>query len=195
MTVGRNGIRFPLVPEVCRGRFVRYSGLLSDAVDEGLGALGKLSKNAIYEALRTNFSMEKEDIPSRFTEFSSILRDNIGPSAEPLLGFIIDRFCSEIRIESMPSIDLDESISRVDMIVKGDHANADQHDRASRRVSVTPKSNTKDETYDSVGLTRNQINPSGTKSSIIIRTSSRGQSKRMPTRITSPRLSRPKSRT
>jgi hypothetical protein len=99
--------------------YVRYSGLLSDAIDEGLAALGQLPKDAIYEALKTNFSMQKKDIPARFAEFSNILRDNIGPSAEPLLGFIIDRFCREIRIESMSSIDLDESISRVHLIVKG----------------------------------------------------------------------------
>ncbi|MGA2239680.1 MAG: hypothetical protein ABSG74_10760 [Candidatus Bathyarchaeia archaeon] len=176
-------------------RFVRYSGLLSDAVDEGLAALGQLPKDAIYEALKTNFSMQKEDIPARFAEFSNILRDNIGLSAEPLLGFIIDRFCREIRIESMSSIDLDESISRVHMIVKGDHAKGDHHDRGSRKVPVPINSNAADEIRGSARLMRNQTNPPRTETAIIIKTGSRGQSKRMQNRTPISRRSRPNSTT
>jgi len=96
-----------------------YSGLLADAVDEGLGKLGQLPKKAIYEALETNFSMQKKDIPTRFTEFSSILLGSIGPSARPVLEYIVDRFSTGLPTESLPSIDLDESIKRVDMILKG----------------------------------------------------------------------------
>ena len=95
-----------------------YSGLLSDAVDEGLSKLGQLPKEAIYEALETDFSMPKKDIPTRFTEFSSILLGNIGPSARPLLEYIVDRFSTGLPAESLSSIDLDESIKRVDMILK-----------------------------------------------------------------------------
>jgi hypothetical protein len=98
---------------------MRYSGLLSDAVDEGLSKLGQLPRKAIYEALETDFSMPKKDIPTRFTEFSSILLGSIGPSAKPVLEYIVDRFSTGVPTESMPSIDLDESIKRVDMILKG----------------------------------------------------------------------------
>ena len=97
---------------------MRYSGLLSNAVDEGLSKLGQLPKKAIYEALETDFSMPKKDIPTRFTEFSSILLGNIGPSARPLLEYIVDRFSTGLPTETLPSIDLDESIKRVDMILK-----------------------------------------------------------------------------
>lgn len=100
-------------------RPMRYSGLLSDAVDDGLSKLGQLPKKAIYEALETDFSMRKKDIPTRFTEFSSILLGSIGPSARPLLEYIVDRFSTGLRTESLPSIGLDESIKRVDMILKG----------------------------------------------------------------------------
>ena len=99
-----------------------YTGLLSDAVDEGLSKLGQLPKRAIYEALETDFSMPKKDIPTRFTEFSSILLGNIGPAAKPLLEYIIDRFSTGLHAESLSSIDLDESIKQVkqvDMILKG----------------------------------------------------------------------------
>jgi hypothetical protein len=184
-----------LPANVQSGSFVRYSGLLSDAVDEGLAALGQLPKDAIYKALKTNFSMQKEDIPARFDEFSDILRDNIGPSAEPLLGFIIDRFCREIRIEFMPSIDLNESISRVHMIVKGHHAKGDRHDRVPREVPVMINGNTADGICDSPRLMRNQTNSPGTKGPIIIKTGSRGQSKRIQNCTTVSRRTKPNSTT
>ena len=96
-----------------------YTELLSDAVDEGLSKLGQLPKSAVYEALETDFSMPKKDIPTRFTEFSSILLGSIGPAARPLLEYIVDRFSTGLPPESLSSIDLDESIKRVDMILKG----------------------------------------------------------------------------
>jgi hypothetical protein len=98
---------------------MRYSWLLSDAVDEGLSKLGRLPKEAIYQALETNFSMRKRDIPARFAEFSSILLGNVGPSARPVLEYIVDRFASGLDTQCVSSIDLDESIKRVDMILNG----------------------------------------------------------------------------
>jgi hypothetical protein len=110
---------------------MRYSGLLSNAVDEGLSKLGQLPKKAIYEALEADFSMRKKDIPTRFTEFSSILLGSIGPSAKPVLEYIVDRFSTGVPTESMPSIDLDESIKRVDMILKGSINLPNDIDRSS----------------------------------------------------------------
>jgi hypothetical protein len=108
-----------------------YSGLLSDAVDEGLSKLGELPKRAVYEALETDFSMRKKDIPTRFTEFSSILLGNIGPSARPVLEYIVDRFSTDLRTKSLASIDLDESIKRVDMVLKGSINLPNDIDRSS----------------------------------------------------------------
>jgi len=113
-----------------------YSGLLSDAVDEGLNKLGQLPKRAIYEALETDFSMQKKDIPTRFTEFSSILLGNIGPSARPLLEYIVDRFSTGLPTQSLTSIDLDESIKRVDMILKSSINLSDDIDHSSRAGSA-----------------------------------------------------------
>jgi hypothetical protein len=91
----------------------KYSGMLSEAIDEGLGALGQLPMRVIYEKLETGFNMRKIDIPSRFDEFSRILRDAMGPSAEPILEFIIDRFYNELGVDSKQYADLDEYITRV----------------------------------------------------------------------------------
>ena len=118
---------------------MRYSGLLSDAVDEGLGKLGQLPKKAIYEALETDFSMRRKDIPTRFTEFSSILLGNMGPSARPVLEYIVDRFSTGLPSKSLSSIDLDESIKRVDMILKSSINLPGDIDHSSRAGSPDAK--------------------------------------------------------
>lgn len=147
---------------------LRYSELLSDAVHEGLNALGQLPRDAIYEILKTDFSMEKTDIPVRFAEFSSILKENIGTSAEPLLEFIVDRFYHGLRIESRSSIDLDQSIKQVDMIVKGDIALPNKDGRVSPTASVRDRGKTTDNTYGSIQLTPDQLDAPGVNRSIAV---------------------------
>jgi hypothetical protein len=93
---------------------------LSDAIDEGLDILGNSPKEAIYEALETDFSMRKADIPTRLIEFCDILRETLGRSAEPLLEFIVNQFYHELRVESIPLRDLDQSIERAGKILKSD---------------------------------------------------------------------------
>lgn len=117
-------------------RFVMYSQLLSDAVDEGLSALGQLTKNTIYELLKTDYGMKDTDIPTRFPEFSSIMIENLGPSVRPLLEFVIERFYHGLRTESPTSTDLDEAINRVDAILRGDPTLDDGSDHASPAARV-----------------------------------------------------------
>lgn len=174
---------------------MKYSGLLSDAVDEGLSALGQSPKESIYEVLKTDFSMRKTDIPMRFAEFSSILKENIGPGATPLLEFIVDRFSRGLHIESLASIDLNESIKRVDMILKGNLTLPEGGDHASRRASVTTNGKTIDDTRDSIRLTHSQPSFPGTKRSIAVKTSSQETDKRMLGRTKSRRHSRGSSGT
>jgi hypothetical protein len=100
-------------------RSARYSTLITDAVDEDLSQLGQSPKDAIYEALKTDFGMQRKDIPTRFAEFSSILLDSIGPGAKPVLEYVVDRFSCGIDDESLSCIELGESIKRVDTILKG----------------------------------------------------------------------------
>jgi hypothetical protein len=103
----------PSLPGASNVKFARYSALIADAVDDGLSHLGESPKDAIYETLETDFGMQRKDIPTRFAEFSSILLENIGPDARPVLEYVVDRFSSGIRDESLLCIDLGESIKRV----------------------------------------------------------------------------------
>jgi hypothetical protein len=179
---GKLGTSFPLPTNVWRVKFVRYSGLLSDAVDEGLSALGKAPKKAIYEVLKTDFSMRKIDIPMRFAEFSSILKENIGLGATPLLEFIVDRFSQGVHIESLSSIDLDESIKRVDMILNGNLALSNRGDDASHAVSVLPSGKTADDSYGSIQLTHTSPSFPGANGSIAISTTPQETDKKIPGR-------------
>jgi hypothetical protein len=151
---------------------MRYSGLLSHAVDEGLTALGQAPKKAIYEVLETDFSMRKTDIPMRFAEFSSILKENIGPGATPLLEFIVDRFSQELHTESLSSIDLDESIKRVHMIMNGDLALSNRGDDVSHTVSVLPGGLAVDDSIGSIQLRQSPPGFPGANRSIAISTTS-----------------------
>jgi len=90
-----------------------YSGILADAVDEGLGVLGAGSKLTVYDGLEEVFNMHKIDIPTRFGEFSTILRNTLGPSAEPILEFIMDRFCRKLGVEPKQNVNLDDCILHV----------------------------------------------------------------------------------
>jgi hypothetical protein len=109
----------PLLPGAWNVKPERCSALITDAVDKGLSKLGQSPKDAIYETLKTDFSMQRKDIPTRFAEFSSILLDNIGPGTKPVLQYIVDQFSCGIHDESLSSIELGESIKRVDTILKG----------------------------------------------------------------------------
>jgi hypothetical protein len=163
-------------------KFVRYSELLSDAVDEGLSALGRAPRKAIYEVLKTDFSMRKTDIPMRFTEFSSILKENIGAGAAPLLEFIVDRFTQGLQIESLSSIDLDESIKRVDMILNGNLSLSDRSDHESHTVSLLPSGKTVDSSYRSIQLTRSPPSFPAANRSNAISTTSKETNKKIPGR-------------
>jgi len=174
-----------LPADVWRVKFVRYSGLLSDAVDEGLSALGQAPKKAIYEVLKTDFSMRKTDIPMRFAEFSSILKENIGLGATPLLEFIVDRFSQGLHIESLSSIDLDESIKRVDMILNGNLAVSNRDEHVSHIEPMLPGVKTADDSYGSIQLTSGPASPPDANRSIFISKASQGTDKKILGRIKS----------
>jgi hypothetical protein len=108
----------PSLPGAWNVKPERYSALITDAVDKGLSKLGRSPKEAIYETLKTDFSMRRKDIPTRFAEFSSILLENIGPGTKPVLQYIVDQFSCGIHDESLSCIELGDSIKRVDTILK-----------------------------------------------------------------------------
>jgi hypothetical protein len=194
-TSGRIEASFPLQPDAWNVRFVRYSALLSDAVDDGLSKLGRLPKDAIYEALKTEFSMRRKDIPLRFAEFSGILLENIGPGAKPVLEYIVDRFSCELRTESLSSIDLGESIKRVDMILKGSLAISEGGNHAFRTVSEPPKGETIDCTHATIPLTDNQLDFIKTNDSVVASEAPQGTDNRKSGRMRNRRCSKVNSRT
>ena len=194
-TSGRLEVSFPLPPDAWNVRFVRYSALLSDAVDEGLSKLGRLPKDAIYEALKTDFSMRRKDIPMRFSEFSSILLENIGPGAKPVLEYIVDRFSYGLGTKSLSYIDLGESIKRVDMILKGSLALSEGSNHASRTVSVSRKGETIDCTHPAIPLPDNQLDSLKTNDSVVASTAPQGTDSRNSGRMRNRRCSKVDSRT
>jgi hypothetical protein len=97
---------------------VKRLGLFTDAVDEGLSVLGQSPKEAIYGFLESNYGMERNEIPHRFREFSSILIGTVGPSTGHVLEFIIERFYSKLNLEVPASPTLDETIETVQRILK-----------------------------------------------------------------------------
>jgi hypothetical protein len=115
----------------------------------------------------------------RFAEFSNILKENIGLGAIPLLEFIVDRFGQGLHIESLSSIDLDESIKRVDMILNGNLALSNRGDDASRTISVLPSGKTVDDSYGSIEFTRTSPSFPGANRSIAISTTSQETDKKI----------------
>lgn len=194
-TSGKLEASFPLPPDVWNVRFVRYSALLLGAVDEGLSKLGQLPKDAIYEALKTDFSMRRKDIPMRFSEFSNILLENIGPVAKPVLEHIVDRFSYGLRTESLSYIDLGESIKRVEMILKGSLTLSEGSNHLSRTVSVPPKGETIDHTHASIPLTDSQPDFPGTNDSVVPSTAPQETYSRMSGRMRNRRCRKINSRT
>jgi len=66
---------------------------------------------AIYNELEVGFNIPKSEIPMRFSEFSTILNDTLGPTGSSILDFIVDRFYERLGDESKQNIDLGENDS------------------------------------------------------------------------------------
>ncbi len=60
------------------------------AVEDGLLALGESPREVIYYYLKTNFQLEREDIPEEAEEFDRALNSIFGPGAE-----IIERYIAK----------------------------------------------------------------------------------------------------
>ena len=89
------------------------SEILVDVVDEALSRLGEGPKNVIYEALEVDYAIRKEEIPTKFIEFSRALQESLGFAVNPLLQFIIHDFLRKLNREFSESMDLDEAIRMV----------------------------------------------------------------------------------
>ena len=61
-----------------------FEKLLLEAVDEALSSLGDSSKRAIYFCLEKNFTIKRQDIPSKIQELANALEDILGGGAKIL---------------------------------------------------------------------------------------------------------------
>ena len=86
-----------------------HSRLLSEAIDEGLGILGERPMQAIYNELEVGFHIPKSEIPMRFSEFSTILNNTLGPTGSSIVDFIVDRFYERLGEKSTLNIDIVEN--------------------------------------------------------------------------------------
>ena len=62
----------------------KFDQFLGEAIDEALSSLGEPVKNAVYQHLQNDFSIEKNQIPSKIDEFSDIIHKIFGLGASRL---------------------------------------------------------------------------------------------------------------
>ena len=62
----------------------KFDKLLIEAIDEALSSLGAPVKNAVYQHLQDDFSIEKDMIPGQIDEFSTIIHKLFGFGASRL---------------------------------------------------------------------------------------------------------------
>lgn len=73
-----------------------FEKLLLEAVDAGLSSLGDSSKHAIYFHLDENFSIKKEQIPSRINDFAGAIENIFGIGANYLEILIMKRLYEKV---------------------------------------------------------------------------------------------------
>ena len=52
-----------------------FENLLLESIDEGLACLGEQTKQAVYQHLKTKYSLSKQDIPYIIEDFTDALED------------------------------------------------------------------------------------------------------------------------
>jgi hypothetical protein len=62
----------------------KFDQFLIEAIDEALSSLGEPVKNAVYQHLQSDFSIEKDKIPIQIEEFSNIIHKIFGLGASRL---------------------------------------------------------------------------------------------------------------
>lgn len=67
--------------------------------------------------LESDYGIAKNNIPTRFDEFSVILKNVLGPGAEIILKSIVERFYVKLQIEVPEWTDLSEAVETVRRIL------------------------------------------------------------------------------
>lgn len=99
---------------------VDYTRLFSDAVDETLSLLGQVVQKEVYRFLERKYGIRREDIPTRFTDVSRILRGIFGVGgADLVLRSIVEQFYKKLDLEVPKSPEVDEVVEIVQRILSG----------------------------------------------------------------------------
>ena len=76
-----------------------FDSMLLEAVDEGLLALGKELRHAIYRYLEVHKGLKREELPDRLEEFSEALEGIFGYCSQFLEKAILKRLYKELGLE------------------------------------------------------------------------------------------------
>jgi|WetSurMetagenome_2_1015567.scaffolds.fasta_scaffold85387_3 hypothetical protein len=77
----------------------KFDQFLIEAIDESLSSLGEPVKNAVYQHLQDDFSIEKDKIPSQIDEFSTIIHKIFGLGASRLEIKFMKNLNSKVEID------------------------------------------------------------------------------------------------
>ncbi len=89
-----------------------FGKLLSEAVDEGLSALGDSSRHAIYFHLEKSFQVKKEEIPERIDIFTKAIQTIFEGGADFIEILIMRRLHEKIGVKFESSNSSDFSLPK-----------------------------------------------------------------------------------
>jgi len=96
----------PISVEMCAEQNVRssreeqFNEFLIQAVDEAITSLGEPVKNTIYQHLKDDFDISKDDIPIKIVEFSEIIHKIFGLGASRLEIKFMKNLCTRIQADT-----------------------------------------------------------------------------------------------
>ena len=81
-----------------QGQHKNFDGLLLDAIDDGLSALGDAGKASVYIYLESQFNIRKQEIPSKLNDFSKALERIFGLGARHLEVWLMENLQAELEV-------------------------------------------------------------------------------------------------
>jgi hypothetical protein len=81
---GKEQRKTKAVANLKAARLEEFDNLLSESIDDALTSLGASVKSTVYLHLQNDFGINKNEIPSKISEFSDIIHKVFGVGATPL---------------------------------------------------------------------------------------------------------------
>ncbi|MBS7657974.1 MAG: hypothetical protein QXL69_00350 [Candidatus Bathyarchaeia archaeon] len=93
---------------------------LLEAVDEALLALGEPVRNVIYCYMENRFSIKRDEIPDRPSDFAEALKNMLGVGANVLLKLIVKRLYAKfgLNFEEKPGWGFKEYLNEAEKNVR-----------------------------------------------------------------------------